>query len=435
MEHTNFETLADGKVQMTTTVPAAEVDKAIARVYRDASKKYKFPGFRPGKAPRSMVENLIGEEYARAMATDAVVNDTFARIVDRHGYRVIGQPDFDEDILVTEGEDFTYTVAFETRPQLTLSDSSVSITMPPREATEKEINLQLDSIRQRFAQLKKARSRKIKSDDIVLLSFTSTVDGATYEGSTVENYAYHLGQSMMPPQFEEAIVGAKPGDTVNAEFTIEASEEDTEFAGKPIAFEIELHEIQEMVLPEVDDDLAVMSGFESADEMISELRSNIEGNKQNSYDNVMRGRLTAALAQNLEGEVPEELVEARAAFVKRDFEQMLGRNNLGIEQYLMMSGSTPEEFDSDVNNQARMGVTEELALEALAREKGFEATDDDVETELRILADEADIDVETARTRWENAALMTPMRDEIARRRALEWLVENSTVEIDEEAL
>ena len=434
VDNATFQQVDGGKTQLTATIPAAEVDAAIATVYRDASKKYKFPGFRPGKAPRSMVENLIGDEYARALATDKVVNDTFARIVDGAGYRVVGQPEFDDEILVKEGEDFTYVVTFETRPALALSDTAVTITMPPREATDKEVTAQIDAIRERFAQLKKVDDRQIKPDDVVVLSFTSTVDGQPYEGSTVDHYAYRLGQNMMPPQFEEAIVGAVPGDSVTAEFIIEASEEDTEFSGKPIAFAIELHEIQEPVLPEVNDDLAAMSGFESADEMIAEMRSTIESSKQNSYDNVARSRLVAALAQNLEGEVPDELVQARADFLKRDFEAMLGRNNINMEQYLAMSGSSVEAYTEEVQTQARLGVAEELALEALAREQGFEATEADVTAELQKLADEGGVDLATARQRWEKAALMTPLRDDIVRRKAADWLVENATIEIDEEA-
>jgi len=435
VEHATFETLGEGKVRLTATIPAEQVDSAVAQVYRDASKKYKIPGFRPGKAPRSMVENLIGDDYARALATDKVVNDTFAQIVDAHDYRVIGQPDFDEDILLVEHEDFTYAVTFEVRPRLSLSDTAVSITMPPRVATQSEIDAQVDSIRRRFAQLKKVKSRKIKNDDIVKLSFTSTVDGEEYEGSTVEDYVYHLGQGMMPSQFEEAIVGAKPGDEVTAEFTIDAPEQDTEFAGKTISFTITLHEIQEPELPEVNDDLAVMSGFESADEMIAELKKTIDASKEQSYDNVLRSKLVSALAENLEGEVPQSLIDARTAFLKRDFESMLARNNIGLEQYLAMSNASAEEFDNDVATQAGMGVREELALEALADALGFTVTDDEIETELKILAADADIDIETARSRWKDAALMTPLRDELARRKALEWLVEHGEVTIDEEAM
>ncbi|MCL2818114.1 MAG: trigger factor [Actinomycetia bacterium] len=435
MSNAIFETLEDGKIVMNATIPAADVDAAVAQVYRDASKKYKIPGFRPGKAPRSMVENLIGDEYARAMATDQVVNDSFACLVDEQGYRVVGKPEFDEESLVTEGEDYLYVVTFETRPQLTLSDTEVAITMPPREATQKEIDTQIDAIRERFAQLKKVRARKIRDDDVVLLSFKSTVDGEDYEGSEVEKYPYHLGQGMMPPEFEEAIVGAKPGDNVEAEFVIEGGEENTEFAGKPIHFDIELHEIQEPELPEVNDDLAIMSGFESAEEMTGEIRSNIESSKQNSYDNVLRGRLISALAENLEGEVSQDLIDSRAEYLKRDFVGMLGQNQMSLEQYLAMSGADTDEFEKDVALQAKMGVSEELALEALAREKDLEVTDEDITIEMEILAEQAQIPVEEARKKWAEAALMTTLHDELARRKAADWLVANSEVTIDEEAL
>jgi len=419
---------------MTATIPVETVDAAINKVYKDAAKKYKFPGFRPGKAPRSMVETLIGDEYARAVATDEVVNSTFAQLVDGEGYRVLGQPDFDEELLVVEGEEFSYVVTFEVRPQLTLKDTKVSIKMPPREVTDTEINKQIDAIRERFSQLVKAKSRTIREDDHVLISFTSTVGGEEYEGNTVDKYQYHLGQGMMPAEFEKAIVGAKPGENVEAEFVIEEGEDNSEFAGKTMHFNIEIHEIQERDLPEVNDDLAVMSGFESAEEMRSEISANIESSKMNSYDNVQNQRLAAALAEKLEGDVPDELVEERAEYLKHDFAQMLAQNDMTMEQYFIMAQVTPDTFFGDLKNQALMAISEELALEALARDEQLEPTDDEFEYEMEIIAETSGVKLDAVKEQWKKAALVTTLRDELSRRKALKWLTENSEIEIDEEA-
>jgi trigger factor len=380
------------------------------------------------------VENLISEEYARALATDNVVNATFAQLVDAQRYRVVGNPAFDEETLVVEGEDFTYVVTFKTRPQLELKDAMVSAKMPPREATETEVDARIDSIRARFAQLKKARSRKIRKDDYVLLSFTSTVDGEDYEGSAVERYVYQMGQGMMPPEFEENIVGAKPGETVVAEFILQDSGDNSEFAGKTIHFDIELHEIQEQALPEVNDELAVMSGFADVAEMREEIAASITSSKENSYQNVQSQRLVAALAEKLEGDIPQELVDGRAEHLKRDFADMLGKNNMTIEQYLAMSSADPAEFETDIATQAHIAISEELALEALARKENLEPTDADIEVEMRIIAEQSNMSIEAARKRWEEAALMTTLRDELARRNAVAWLIDNSEIIIDEEA-
>jgi trigger factor len=268
----------------------------------------------------------------------------------------------------------------------------------------------------------------------VLLSFKSTVDGQEYEGSAVEKYPYQMGQGMMPPQFEEAIVGAKPEETVTSEFTVEDSGENTEFAGKTIHFDIELHEIQERELPEANDDFAAVSGFDSVDEMRNEIRSTIEDSKQNSYESTQRQRLVSALADKLKGDVPRELVDARAEHLRRDFTHMLSKNNMTIEQYLAMSHADPIEFEADIVTQAEMAIAEELALEALARKEKLDPTDEDVEKELEVIAAQSNMSVVEVRTRWEEAALMTTLRDELARRNAVQWLVDNSEIEIDEEA-
>jgi len=430
-----FEALDDGKVRLTATVDVATVDAVIAKIYRDAAKKYKFPGFRPGKAPRSVVEKAVGTEYAGVMATDEVINASFPQLIDEAGYRVIGRPSFDEEAFIEEGQDFVYTVEFEVRPVCTLKSTKVKATMPPREATDTEVDAQVDTIRGRFAQLKKTKSRTIKDDDFVLLSFTSMIDGEPYEGSEVENYPYQLGKNMMPPEFEEAIVGAKPGDTVETEFVLEDSGENTEFAGKTITFSITLHEIQAPELPEVNDDLAQMSGFENVEEMRAEIKKSIDDKKAGSYDNVLRQRLASALGEQLKGDIPEVLIEARANTLKRELAQMLQQNDMTLEQYIAATGTAPEEFEKDVITQAEMALSEELALEALARAEKLEPSDKDIAKEFEKMAKESDVTAAQMQERFEEAALMTTLRDDLARRNAVEWLVEHAEIEIAEEAI
>lgn len=434
MSKTNFEILEDNKVRLTATVEAAEVDAAIKKVFKEASHKYKVPGFRPGKAPRAMLEGLLGDDYVKGLATDEVVNNTFGVLVDAEGYRVIGQPAFEDELLVTEGEPFTYTVVFEVRPELTLSTTDFEVTLPPREATEPEIEEQIDSTRERYASLEKVRARKIRDNDYVLLSFKSTLDGEDYEGSEVDHYMYQLGKGLMPAEFENVIIGAKPGEIVASEFVVEDLGDNAEFAGKTLHFDVELHEIHESKLPEVNDEFAVQVGFESLEKMREEVRSYITSSKENSYDRVKEQKLLEAVSATLEGEIPAALFEARKESIKRDFINMLRENEMSVDSYLRAANADFEQFDADLNAQAETALREELALEALARAKDLMPSAEEIEQEMVVIAGQLKTSVDAAKSRWAEMGLNSTLRDELARRKALDWLQENTNIVIDEMA-
>lgn len=434
MTQTNFETLEDNKVRLTATVEAAQVDTAIKKVYKDASRKYKVPGFRPGKAPRKILEGLLGEDYVRALATDEVVNATFGVLVDGEGYRVVGQPEFDEEVMVEEGKDFTYSVVFSVRPVLELSSTDVEIKLPPREVTDLEIDEQIDATRERFASLEKVRARKIREDDFVLLSFKSTLDGEEYEGSIVDQYVYELGKGLMPKEFEDAIVGAKPGDAVVSEFVVEDLGDNAEFAGKTLHFDIELHEIHAPKLPEVDDEFAVQVGFENLEKMREEVGSYIQSKKDQSYDRVKEQKLLEELASRLEGEIPQQLLEERKETAKRDFVNMLRENEMSLESYIRQIGVDFNAFDADISRQAETALREELALEALAHKLELMPAESEIDAEMEVIAGQLETTVEVAARRWTEMALNSTLRDELARRKAMAWLAESAKIVIDEKA-
>lgn len=435
MLKTNVEVLEDSRTKLTVTIPAEQVDAAVAEAYKQLAKEVRLPGFRPGKAPRKMIEQALGSDYALNQAAENLINRTYGAALDQESLRVMGEPKFDDPEDLVEGKEFTYSVSVETRPTLKLKSTDIEITMPPRETTEAEIDAQVEEARNRLAGLEPVEDRGIEEHDFAMISFTSTLNGEDYEGSQLDKYMYQLGEGLMPEQFEAALIGVKAGEKAVAEFVVEASGANEEFAGKTIHFDIEVHEIKQKVLPELNDDFAVSSGFESLENMREEIKNYIGSQKEQSYDRILDERLVSALTTKLEGDVPEALVESRKASMRREFEDMLKSRSLELDQYLAMSQIDREGYEADLATQAHIATSQDLALEALAAQEGIEPSEEDIAVEYREIADALKMTVDEAKEKWAELGLVTSMKSDIVRRKAVEWLRENAKVNIDEQAM
>ena len=427
----------EGRAEITITVDAVQVDKAIADSYKKLAKKMRIPGFRPGKAPRSVIEGQLGRDYVLVEALEALVNETYPLAVDKEQLRTAGKVDFNDPQELVEGESYTYTVSVPLRPELSLKSDEVSITITPREATEAEIDQQIEGTIERFAQYPAVEDKdaKVANDSFVTISFTSSLDGEDYEGSEVTGHLYQMGQGMMPPAFDEGLVGAKAGDTVAVEFVVEDRGDNAEYAGKTMHFDVTIDEINEKKLPEIDDDFAAQVGFDGIEGMRKEIASYIDTQKAQSWERMRDDRLIAALAEHLEGEPTPELIEARADSMIEEFSRILEKSEMTLEGYLEHSGMDEEQYRADMEEQAAITVANDLALEALARDKDLVPDDEKLAEEFEKAAEDADETAEALRSSWEKQGMLTVLRDDLSRRDAMEWLRENAEIIISEEEL
>ncbi|HSK47543.1 MAG TPA: trigger factor [Coriobacteriia bacterium] len=430
MLNTSVERLEGSKVKLTVTVPSEDVDRTVDATYKSLGKKYRFPGFRPGKAPRPILEQQLGRDYILGEATETIVNESYSKALDLEQLRPIESPEIEGLDVVVPGEEYTYEAEIEVRPELELSDyEGFEIALPTREATHDEIDAQLEVARERFASLEPVEDRGIDPSDYVLLSFKGTVDGEGYEGNEVDKYLYEMGHGLMPAEFDSGIVGAKPGEERHVEFEIPETSSNPEYVGKTAGFDITIHEIKAKVLPEVDDEFATnVGGFDSAEEMIADLKNRIDLQKGSAHDRLREQKAREALAEKLQGEVPEAMTVSRQQTMMRDFLNMLESREMPIDQYLAASGIDMDTLEADIKAQAIQSIREELALEALFRAKGMEVVDEDIDAELREIASSTETSPEDARKRWEELGLMAVIREQIMHRKAINWLLDNITV-------
>lgn len=431
---TTVERLEPSKVRLTVTVTAQEVDEAIDAAYKRIASKIRIPGFRAGKAPKAIIDTHVGREAVLGDAQDDLLGSSYTKALDAERLRPLAPPEVDEFEAIAAGEAFEYVAEVDIRPELTLASvEGLAIEVPPAVATDREIDAQIEHMRERFATLEPVEDRGVQNDDFVLVSFVGLVDGEAYEGNTVDRYLYELGRDLMPAAFDEAMIGAKPGDQVVATFEIPENTSNPDFAGKAAEFTIDIHEVKAKALPALDDEFAATAGgFDTMEELRTSIREQLDHSKAVGRSREVERAARVALAERLVGDVPEILVDNMRGEMMRDFINGLESRSIQIMDYLQATGTDMESLEASIKVQAAQSAREELALEALFRGQGWEITDEDIDVEIAMLFSDSGSDPAEMRRKWEDSGVIDVLRSQIMHRRAVEWLTDPANVEISE---
>ncbi|MBC7266887.1 trigger factor [Coriobacteriia bacterium Es71-Z0120] len=430
---TSVERLEGNRVRLTVTVPAETVDAAIDAAYKEFSNKLRIPGFRKGRIPRPIIDTHVGREAVLADALERLIDDTYMRALSLEDLHTMEPPDTGELDALQPGQPYTYTAEVAVRPELSLkSIDGLVVYAGPAKTSEREIDAQIEHYRERFATLEPV-DRGVQTGDFVDLSFVGTVDGEPYEGNTVDRYLYETGRGLMPEEFERALVGAKAGEKVVAEFEIPETSSVPEFVGKQARFEIDVHEVKAKVLPELDDEFATsVGGFDTLEELREDIRQKLDGAKATGRQKRIEVLALDLISSRLDGEVPEQLIQNRMNSMTREFFETLEERGITLSDYVEATGVTVEQIQADIRRQAELRVREELALEALFRAAGLALTDEDIEQAILGMADGDSEQARRLREQLESAGTLPILKESIRQTKAFEWLMANLEVKDEE---
>ncbi|MDO4182443.1 MAG: trigger factor [Coriobacteriia bacterium] len=436
---TKVEVLEDNKVRIEVTIPAKDVNVAISAQYKEYARKYNFPGFRKGKAPRPVIDNALGAEAVRAAVSDDLVENTFVLAIDEAGIYTVGNPDFPELGLVEQGQDYTYSFTVGVKPTFELSSyEPVEISLPAEGATDKEIDEQIDSLTKFYVEYKDAPANtKIKQDDYVKLATSATDDeGNEVAAVTSEERLYGMGSNLLPQAFEDEILGLKKGE--EKEFTIDLPEDEPAaltagVVGKTekLNFKVTCLAVQKQVKPEITDEWVSQNlGFESAADLRSRVAEQIETQKANILPQLKERKCLEALQERLQGEPSAEYVEAEESNLLQEFFQQLQRSGLTFDAYLQQQDIDSKQFQQDVKDQAKDVATQDLALDSWAAHFELAATPEDVEEEFK----KAGVsNVKKSVEEWRKSGRLPMLREGISRQKAMEQVIEQAVVTTEEE--
>ena len=415
----------DAKLTATVTIPAADVDDAIKKAYKDAANKYRFPGFRAGRAPRPVIDNMLGKEATLAQATNDILAANEPAVLNELDIVPLKEGDYKELDLVKDHEDYTYTVTFSLRQSVELNSyEPVEIEMPPAEVTEGEIDAQIEMLMGYHATFEEV-DRPVQNDDYVTAAVKDIKGATRFAG---ENRMFVVGSENFPTEVNEGLVGMKKDESKEISWTLMG--EDAE----EITIEVTINNVKERKLPELTDEFVKENfGFDTIAAMREGVKEELEGDKTSKLPGLKENRAVAALSERLELEkVDEDYEQSVFSELGQTFLQNLSSRGMTLDVWLQASGLTSEAFIADLHRQANDVARESLALDALARHLEIEVSDEDVDKEF---VDAGIEDVEASKAQFVADGRMPAVRDSIRRSKAVDWLVETAKVtEVDEYA-
>lgn len=413
--------LEGDQVRLDVTVDKEDVEDYIDQAYRQVNKEYRIPGFRPGKAPRKVLDNAIGKNVIFAEATDFLLNASYPKAIEDSALDVLGDPDIQTDELVKHDLDYVYHVDLHVKPKCELTSyDPVEVELPPEAPTEDEIDEQIDVLRGYYYTLEdiKTKTRKIKKNDFVVVDLECTRDGERVDELCVEDRIYELGHARIPADLEEGILGMKLGEEKDVEF-VPAEGQDK------VTGHVTIKGVRKKVLPELDDDFAKKSGFDDLAAMRQAVTDTVTAQKKSAMDRLKEDRALEAVAKRLDGE-PSDLQVSYIYndLLKRFFESLQAEGTV-FDTYLAEQGITVEKFEEDMKKQAREVAEQELALDAIVRHEQFACTKEDILNEFKNAGSN---DPEEDYKKWEDAGRLNGLRATVMRAKAGRWVVENAKV-------
>lgn len=383
----------EGKIELSIEVGADEFTPAVERAYKKNVSKINVPGFRRGKAPKAMVYKMYGEGMFFEDAINELYPEAYEQAVKEAELSPVAFPKI--DIVKVDKDGFSFTALVVNKPEVEVGEyKGIKVEKIVKTVSEDEIDAQLEGMRQRGARIITVEDRAAQLGDTAVIDFLGMIDGVPFDGGSGENHSLKLGSGQFIPGFEEQIVGHKSGEEfdVNVKFP---EDYHAELADKDAVFQIKLHELKAEELPELDDEFAKdVSEFDTLAELRSDIASKMQEHKNEESESDLENKIIDIIIDNMQGDIPEEMISAKVDEIGRDFEYRLQAQGITMLKYLEYMGQTKEGLRETFRPSAEKQVKIRLALEKVAELEKFEPTDEQVDAEYIRVAERFGGDVE-----------------------------------------
>lgn len=400
MEIKNMNKIDTNKVELEIAVDGATFKKAIEKVYRQQVKNINIPGFRKGKAPRAVVEKMYGKEVFYEDAMREVYPEAVEEAVNEKNLRTV--PDkVNLDVVEVSEDGFTFKVQLTTYPEVTIDGyKGIEIEAVSDEVTEEKINEEIEKARKRASSLETITDRAVEKDDTAVIDFEGFKDGEAFEGGKGEMYSLVIGSGSFIPGFEDQIIGHNTGDEFDVNVTFPEEYQVPELAGAPAVFKVKLHEIKARILPELNDEFVqdVSADSQTVEEYKAEVAKDLEEDLKKARENDISNKLADALAEKVEGEIPQAMFDNRVTDMLKDMEMRLRQQGLDLQTYMQYTGMTEDVLREQYAETAEKQVKLRLALEKIAEIENVDPTEDETNEEFQKLADMYKMDLEKVKS-------------------------------------
>ncbi len=389
------EKLEKSRVALTIETSAEEFEAAVNKAYLKMRGKINVPGFRVGKAPRKIIEKMYGAEVFYEEAVNIILPDAYEAAVKEQGLETVGYPQVELESCTKDGVVFKCTVAVY--PEVKLGQYK-GLEAPKAEVkvAAADVNARLKEMADRNSRLVSVE-RAVKKGDTADIDFEGFDNGVAFDGGKGENFDLEIGSGSFVPGFEEQLIGMKAGEEKDIDITFPENYT-PELAGKPVVFHVKVNEVKVKEVPAIDDEFAKdVSEFDTLKDLKADIKKKITAERTEAAQRAFEDVLMAKVAEGVEADIPQEMVELQAERMMEQFKQQLASQSIPFDQYLKMTGTTEADFRQQAEGPASEQVKMDLAVEAIIKAEGLEASDEDVENEMKSVAEKYGMDLDTVK--------------------------------------
>ena len=389
------EKLEKSRVALTIETSAEEFEAAVNKAYLKMRGKINVPGFRVGKAPRKIIEKMYGAEVFYEEAVNIILPDAYEAAVKEQELEVVGYPQVELESCTKDGVVFKCTVAVY--PEVKLGQYK-GLEAPKAEVkvVAADVNARLKEMADRNSRLVSVE-RAVKKGDTADIDFEGFDNGGAFDGGKGENFDLEIGSGSFVPGFEDQLIGMKAGEEKDIDITFPENYT-PELAGKPVVFHVKVNEVKEKQVPAIDDEFAKdVSEFDTLKDLKADIKKKLTAERTESAQRAFEDVLMAKVAEGIETDIPEEMVELQAERMMEQFKQQLASQGIPFDQYLKMTNTAEADFRKQAQGPAADQVKMDLAVEAIIKAEGLEASDEDVENEMKSVAEKYGMDLDTVK--------------------------------------
>ena len=409
------EKLEKSMVALTVEVSAEEFEAAVEKAYRKQRGSIRVPGFRPGKAPRKMIENMYGSGVFYEEAVNEALPDAYTAAVKEQELEVVGYPEVELLSVGKEGFSFKATVAVY--PEVTLGQYK-GVEAPKAEVsvTDEDVEGRIKEMADRNSRMVSVEDRAVAKGDIANIDFEGFLDGVPFDGGKSDSFDLEIGSGQFVPGFEDQVAGMSISEEKDINITF-PEDYHADLAGKAVVFHVKVNAIKVKEIPALDDEFAKdVSEFDTLEELKKDVREKMLAEREEGAKRAFEDAAMAKVAAGIQADIPDAMIEEQARRFVDNFRMQLQSQGVPYEQYMKMTGMEEEKLMADAKAPAEGQVRMDLAIAAIVKAEGLEASDEDVEAEYSKMAGQYGMDVENVKKYLNDDVI----KEQIVRAKAVE---------------
>lgn len=407
------------KIELKIEVEPERVAQAFDDMYKEFAKVTKVPGFRPGKAPRAILEKYVTEEAVRREVADVLITEAYSQAIEQEKIEPYAAPEVNMEQL-EEGKPLIFKAEVPLPPKVELGDyKGIEVEKPKTEITDEDVDAELTYMQERRTTAEKVEDRGIQENDIAIAETSSTIEGQ--EPIPPKRSLVQIGQNVAG--FDEQIMGLKAGERKTFELTYPEDHENKDVAGKKATFDVSIESIRERIVPELNDEFAKQIGeFETMDQLREDIKQHLITAKEEAAESEVEHKIIDEIINRSQVHVPDVLVNHEVGHDLEDIQKNLDKQGMTIERYLAGVGKTKEDFLKDITEGAEKRVKGGLVMGEVSDKEDIDVTDEEVEAEIERMAEDSKATKDAVEAYIETRGGRTMLKNSMLNKKIMDYL-------------